>query len=105
MVSKTRSTTSRLSRKPGTEAFKRLVEAGVRLNELRSAKELQEFLVDEVTELSGAERVLLLLETSGEVQIAGALVPSGEDAQVLLHAIPPWLEEARRTRAVRLRHG
>ena len=34
--------------------FERLVDTGVRLNELRSADELHEFLVDEVTELSGA---------------------------------------------------
>ena len=75
------------------------------LNELRGSEELQEFLIDEVTELSGAERVLRVPETSGEFRIAGALVPKGEDTQVLLHAITPWLDEARRTRAVRLRHG
>ena len=45
--------------------FERLVDTGVRLNELRSAEELHEFLVDEVTELSGAERVLLVLESAG----------------------------------------
>ena len=105
MVSKTRSTTSRMSRKPGAEPFKRLVQTGVRLNELRSAKKLQEFLIKEVTELSGAERALLLLETSGDLRIAGALVPAGEDAQLLLRRITPWLDEARRTRAARLRHG
>ena len=71
------------------EPFKRLVDTGMRLNELRSAQELQDFLIDEVTELSGAERVLLLLETPGEVQIAGALLPAGEDARALLHAITP----------------
>ncbi len=43
--------------------FERLVDTGMRMNELRSAAELHEFLVDEVTELSGAERVLLVLET------------------------------------------
>ena len=42
--------------------FERLVDTGMRLNELRSAAELHEFLVDEVTELSGAERVLLVLD-------------------------------------------
>jgi hypothetical protein len=42
--------------------FERLVDTGMRMNELRSAADLHEFLVDEVTELSGAERVLLVLE-------------------------------------------
>ena len=41
------------------EPFERLVDTGLRLNELRSAAELHEFLIDEATELSGAERVLL----------------------------------------------
>ena len=44
------------------EPFERLVDTGLRLNELRSAAELHEFLIDEATELSGAERVLLVLE-------------------------------------------
>ena len=88
-----------------SEPFKRLVDTGMRLNELRSAQELHDFLIDEVTELSGAERVLLVLETSGAPHIAGAQLPQGEDSAALLHAITPWLIEARRTRAVRLRHG
>src|SRR5208282_1601304 len=37
------------------EPFERLVDTGLRLNELRSATELHEFLIDEATELSGAE--------------------------------------------------
>src|SRR5262249_17939644 len=37
---------------PG-EPFKRLVDTGTRLNELRSDAALHEFLIDEVTELSG----------------------------------------------------
>ena len=45
------------------EPFERLVDTGLRLNELRSADELHEFLIDEATELSGAERVLLVLES------------------------------------------
>src|SRR6202030_901577 len=84
--------------------FERLVDTGMRLNELRSAAELHEFLVDEVTELSGAERVLLVLDLSEGPQIAGSLLPAGEDAPALLHAIAPMLDEARRTRAASLRH-
>jgi hypothetical protein len=45
-----------------SESFERLVDTGLRLNEIKTEKELHEFLVDEVTELSGAERVLLILE-------------------------------------------
>ena len=95
-----------------SEPFKRLVDTGMRLNELRSAAELQEFLIDEVTELSGAERVLLVLDRAGRVegadnslQLAGSFLPAGEDAATLLDAITPWLIEARRSRAVSLRHG
>ena len=44
------------------EPFERLVDTGLRLNEIKTEAELHEFLVDEVTELSGAERVLLVLE-------------------------------------------
>ncbi|TMG89564.1 MAG: GAF domain-containing protein [Betaproteobacteria bacterium] len=87
------------------EPFERLVDTGLRLNELRSATELHEFLIDEATELSGAERVLLVLETAEGLQLAGSLVPRGEDAQALLHDIAPALTEVHRTRAVSLMHG
>jgi GAF domain-containing protein/CheY-like chemotaxis protein len=91
------------------EPFKRLVDTGMRLNELRSTAELHDFLIDEVTELSGAERVLLVLEAPGQASapwhIAGALLPAGEDRQALLQAITPWLDDARRTRAARLHIG
>ena len=45
-----------------SEPFERLADTGLRLNELRNAAELHEFLIDEATELSGGERVLLVLE-------------------------------------------
>jgi len=89
---------------PG-EPFKRLIDTGTRLNELRSDAALHEFLIDEITELSGAERVLLILETDSERRVAGAQLPAGEQPADLLRAITPWLDEARRTRAVSLRHG
>ena len=57
--------------------FERLADIGMRLNELRSVAELQEFLIDEVTELSGAERVLLVLEGDGGPTLAGALRAAG----------------------------
>jgi signal transduction histidine kinase/DNA-binding response OmpR family regulator len=90
------------------EPFKRLVDTGMRLNELRNASELHDFLIDEVTELTGAERVLLVLEESGGLRIAGSLLPQSENtpaaAAALLEAVRPSLTEARRTRAVGLRH-
>ena len=87
------------------EPFERLVDTGLRLNEQKSETELREFLVDEVTELSGAERVLLLLDGADGLQVAGALLPRGEAEGPLLRAITPWLVEVRRSRAARLRHG
>ena len=87
------------------EPFQRLVDTGLRLNELRSAGELTEFLVDEATELSGAERVLLVFDSDSGFTLAGSLLPEGEDEATLLAAATPWLDEARRTRSVSLRHG
>jgi len=87
------------------EPFKRLVDSGLRLNELRSAAELQEFLINELTQLTGAERVMLVLEGGGALEIAGAMLPRGESAAALLQAVTPWLQEARRSRSVSLRHG
>ena len=43
------------------EPFERLVDSGLRLNELRTERELHDFLIDKATELSGAQRVLLVL--------------------------------------------
>jgi GAF domain-containing protein len=91
------------------EPFQRLLDTGLRMNEVRDAAELQQFLVDELTELSGAERVLLVFNGSAGLEVAGSLLPIAEntpDGQAaLLQAITPWLLEARRTRAVTLRHG
>jgi signal transduction histidine kinase/DNA-binding response OmpR family regulator len=87
------------------EPFKRLVDTGMRLNELRSESAVRSFLIDEITELTGAERVLLVLERDGSRELAGSLVPHGEDARELLRAVTPWLDEARRTRVLNLRHG
>jgi signal transduction histidine kinase/CheY-like chemotaxis protein/tetratricopeptide (TPR) repeat protein len=87
------------------EPFERLVDAGVRMNQLHSAAGLHEFLVEEATELSGAERVLLVLAEGDALRIAGAQLPPGEDAAALLQAIRPWLDVAHHTRLASLRHG
>jgi len=87
------------------EPFERLVDTGVRMNQLHSAAGLHEFLVEEATELTGAERVLLVLADGEALTLAGAQLPPGEPAEPLLQAIRPWLDEARHTRLARLRHG
>ena len=68
-------------------SFERLVDTGLRLNEIKSETELSEFLIDEITELTGAERVLLVTEAKDAghaLAIAGSLVPAGEDERALL---------------------
>ncbi len=84
------------------EPFERLADTGLRLNELRSAADLHEFLIDEATELSGGERVLLVLETRQGLQLAGSLLPQGEDAATLLASLLPDLDQVQRTRTTRL---
>jgi GAF domain-containing protein/CheY-like chemotaxis protein len=87
------------------EPFERLVDTGLRMNALQVESDLLEFLVEEATELSGAERVLLVLDDGAAPRIAGAQLPPGEDSAALLHAIAPWLDEAKHSRVARLRHG
>ncbi|MEO5771155.1 MAG: GAF domain-containing protein, partial [Burkholderiaceae bacterium] len=87
------------------EPFERLVDTGLRLNEIKAASDLQEFLIDEATELSGAERVLLVFEGADGPKLAGSTLPPGESADALLQVITPWLDEARISRSACLRHG
>ncbi len=87
------------------DLFQRMVDTGMRLNEMRNADALTEFLVDEITELLGAQRVMLVLEAPEGLHIAGALLPHGEEQAALLQAIAPWLLEARSARTFSLRHG
>ena len=84
------------------EPFERLADTGLRLNELRSASELHEFLIDEATELSGGERVLLVLETPRGPRLAGSLMPKGEDAEMLLASLTPGLQQVQHTRTALL---
>jgi GAF domain-containing protein/CheY-like chemotaxis protein len=86
------------------EPFERLAETGLRLNEIRSSDELREFLIDEALELSGAERVLLILETPEGRALAGAQLPQGEDAARLMGSIAPLLDQVQRLRAAHLDH-
>jgi GAF domain-containing protein/CheY-like chemotaxis protein/tetratricopeptide (TPR) repeat protein len=86
------------------EPFERLVDTGLRMNALRSRDDLLEFLIDEATELSGAERVLLVLASAEGIQLAGSLVPQGEDAAKLLRQIEGVLADVGRTRTATLAH-
>ncbi|MFO1325593.1 MAG: GAF domain-containing protein [Burkholderiales bacterium] len=86
------------------EPFERLVDSGLRMNELRSRDELQEFLIDEATEISGAERVLLILDAPAGHELAGSLVPKGEDATRLMRDVAPALADVARTRIASLAH-
>jgi len=87
------------------DPFERLVQVGLCLNEALSAEELHALLIDEAARLSGAERVLLVLETPEGLRPARSLLPRGEHEQALLKAVSPWLAETRRTRATSLRYG
>ena len=87
------------------EPLERLLRTVSRLTEVRSEEELHAFLIDEAAAFSGADRMLLVLETPQGLRPARFRLPRGEDAQALLNAVTPWLDEAGRTRATSLRHG
>jgi GAF domain-containing protein len=87
------------------EPYQRMVDAGLRMGEIHTENTLCQFLVEELTELTGAERVLVLFRDGTGQRVAAALLPGDEVQSALLEAIEPWLTEAANTRATRLRHG
>ncbi len=87
------------------EPYQRMVDAGLRMGEIHTEEALCQFLVEELTELTGAERVLVLFQDGTRQRVAAALLPGDEMQAALLEAIEPWLVEAASTRAARLRHG
>ena len=87
------------------ESVERMVATGLRLNEPESTTALHEVLIEEVAELLGARRALLVRAAGETLEPVGAQVPEGETAEALFAAVAPWLAEAAVTRAVRLRHG
>jgi GAF domain-containing protein len=87
------------------ELLQRLVNMGLRLHALRDSDALCASVIDAAAHVSGAQRVLLVLSGPDGLRLAASLVPHGEDARTLLHAVTPWLSEASRTRAASLRHG
>jgi GAF domain-containing protein/CheY-like chemotaxis protein/tetratricopeptide (TPR) repeat protein len=84
------------------EPFKRLADTGLRLNALKTVRDIQTFLVEEATELSGGERVMLILENDGKPVVAESLLLRGEDAATVLASIKKYLAQARLTRTVQL---
>ena len=109
MASKRSSRRRTAARRPTSSARAnrrvRRADIGPRLSAQPSASALHRLLIDEAAALSGAQRVLLLLDRPGGPMLAGKRLPPGEDAAALVRAVTPWLDEARRTRAARLRHG
>jgi GAF domain-containing protein/CheY-like chemotaxis protein len=85
--------------------YRQLAAVAVQMSALRSSGEVQDSVIAAAAGISGAQRILLLLDTAQGPEIVGSKLPSGEDARTLHRAITPWLTEARRTRAARLRHG
>jgi len=84
------------------EPFKRLADTGLRLNGLHTIPEIQTFLVEEATELSGGERVVLIREKDGVREVTESILPRGEDARKLLRSIDPQLTRTRLTRSANL---
>ncbi len=84
------------------EPFKRLADTSLRLNALRTIPAIQTFLVEEATELSGGQRVMLVLEKDGKLEAADAILPVGEDAKTALPSIRKYLNQVRLTRTVEL---
>ncbi|HEY7945636.1 MAG TPA: GAF domain-containing protein, partial [Casimicrobiaceae bacterium] len=86
------------------EPFRRLVDTGLRLNALHAAAQIQAFVVEEATELSGAERVLLVLERDDRQELAQSLLPAAEDAGKLMDTVAPYLAGVRRSGIASLVH-
>ncbi|MGE5223188.1 MAG: GAF domain-containing protein, partial [Omnitrophica WOR_2 bacterium] len=99
--------------KPGrlNDIFRRLLAVGVRLNAQRDPARLPSEIVEEISELTGAERIALaLFDEQGARRTAGIKLPrpphpavSGvvspqPDPDAFLAEIEPWLDKAANTR-------
>jgi len=67
--------------------------------------DLNAFVVEQAAALSGATRVLLLIDTDSGPMVAASHLPRDESSAQLLLAIGPWLAEVRRTHNAQLHHG
>ncbi|HEY2560136.1 MAG TPA: GAF domain-containing protein [Caldimonas sp.] len=93
----------RRSRTAATPA-RRLLDAGLRIAELRDESAVLAALVREARSLTGARRVLIIASAAAEgLVVVAAHLPRGQDARALLGVVAPLLEEARQTRTAALR--
>ena len=86
-------------------ALRRVVEAGLRLQLACDEGAWCKAVTAEAVRLLGAQRVLVALASADAIEMAAAHVPGDEAADLLLAAVTPWLDAARRDRTPRLRHG
>lgn len=84
------------------EPFTRLTNTSQRLNLLKDIPAIQTFLVEEATELSGAERVMLILEDGENLKVAESILPKNEAAEDVLASVKKYLTQTRLTRTVQL---
>ena len=99
--------------KPGRldEVFTRLLKVGVRLNAERDPSRLPQAIVDEINELTGAERIaLILFDEKGQRNLVKTLLPqppcqaitgtveAPPDQDAFLNEVEPWLAETAVTR-------
>jgi GAF domain-containing protein/CheY-like chemotaxis protein/tetratricopeptide (TPR) repeat protein len=84
------------------EPFKRLTDTSLRLNTLHTISAIQDFLVEEATELIGAERVILIRETGDTLEVSASLLPRDEEPRKVLASIKSHIAKARMTRLVQL---
>jgi GAF domain-containing protein/CheY-like chemotaxis protein len=88
-----------------TSREQHLLNALARLHLQGHEAQLVDALATGVADVLGARRVLVAWPQEASFRVALARVPGRESVASLLRAITPWLDEARRHRRARLRHG
>ena len=92
-----------------SEPFKRLIDIGVRMNARQNPEELPRFIINEVVELTGAERAALFIMQGdqGKKQkvLAGAHLPSDELEADFVKRIQPIINEVVRLSQPVLRYS
>ena len=84
----------RRSRAAATPA-ERLLDAGLRMAELRDENSVLAALVAEARSLVGARRVLVAVTGADGLVLGAAHVPRGQNARTLLALVAPLLEQAK----------
>jgi len=87
------------------DTFSRLLDIGLRLNARREAGDLPRFIIDEIVELTGAERaVLLYCDEHGRRQVVAQSGVADAAAQAIA-GMSPLLDDAERKRSPLLRYA